>query len=133
MHAEGWEIVRHALEVARERGFGYVRVKGHDMSFEAEASPVAAPGCPAVAVVEPADPGPATVEVCAPAVGYFRERGEPLMPGREVEAGEVLGEIVALGIANDVAAPASGVVEAVLVGAGDAVDFGRPLAVVAPR
>jgi biotin carboxyl carrier protein len=70
--------------------------------------------------------------VTAPAVGYFRESATPLEAGAVVEAGQVVAEVVGLGLANDVTTPVDGEVVEVLVAAGDAVEFGQVLARVKP-
>lgn len=65
--------------------------------------------------------------VPAPVVGYFRP-GPKWMDGQMVAAGEPLGEIVALGLTNDVSAPLEGVLADLQVQDGDAVEYGQALA-----
>jgi biotin carboxyl carrier protein len=131
MGETGWEMARQALDVARERGFRHVRIRGEGLRFRAVFG--AGPVLGATAdEEEPSETG-RLVEVTSHAVGYFREAGEPLEAGRKVAADEVLGEVVALGIANEVLSPVAGWVESVEVRAGDVVDYGRVVALVRPE
>jgi acetyl-CoA carboxylase biotin carboxyl carrier protein len=63
----------------------------------------------------------------SPAVGYFSP-GPALRVGSSVQTGDALGDIDVLGIAVEVTAPVSGLVSAVLVEAGQAVEYGQALA-----
>jgi biotin carboxyl carrier protein len=65
----------------------------------------------------------------SPAVGVFQPRRES-GPGSRVRAGDRLGAVDMLGIAQEVVAPADGVVTGVLVEAGDAVEYGQELVVL---
>ena len=65
----------------------------------------------------------------SPAVGIFRPRPEA-RAGTKVRAGDRLGSVDMLGIAQEVVAPADGVVGASLVEAGDAVEYGQELVVL---
>jgi acetyl-CoA carboxylase biotin carboxyl carrier protein len=62
----------------------------------------------------------------SPAVGYFLPIDD-LAAGRLVQAGDPLGSVDVLGIAQDVLAPGGGIVRAVLVEPGQAVEYGQPL------
>lgn len=131
MGETGWEMARHALDVAQERGFRHVRIRGEGVRFSA----VFGAG-PTSEVQSEADGVPTAarlVEVTSPAVGYFREVGEPLEAGRKVAADELLGEVVALGIANEVLSPVAGSLESVEVRPGDSIDYGRVVAFVRPE
>jgi oxaloacetate decarboxylase (Na+ extruding) subunit alpha len=67
----------------------------------------------------------------SPAVGYFSPvRG--LVVGQVVAAGDSLGSVDVLGIAQEVTAPLGGVVSAVLAEAGQAVEYGQVLAEIDP-
>lgn len=130
MAKSGWDLVCAALSTAKEKGFRTVELKTEDCKFKA----VLGAATP-VAPVEENTAGVDldwTVPVTSGSVGYFRERGEPLVPGRTVEEGEALGEVVALGLANEVTSPKAGTVDSVLVAQGDAVDFGRVIARIRP-
>lgn len=67
----------------------------------------------------------------SPGVGYFTPvRG--LVVGVPVQAGDLLGTVDVLGIAQDVSAPADGLVAVVLVEEGQAVEYGQALVQVDP-
>ena len=63
----------------------------------------------------------------SPAVGYFSPV-PTLRVGLSVQAGDPLGGIDVLGIAVEVVAPSGGLISAVLVEAGQAVEYGQVLA-----
>jgi acetyl-CoA carboxylase biotin carboxyl carrier protein len=63
----------------------------------------------------------------SPAVGYFSPV-PALRVGRMVQIGDALGSVDMLGIPVEVTAPTSGLVSAVLVEAGEAVEYGQTLA-----
>jgi biotin carboxyl carrier protein len=65
----------------------------------------------------------------SPAVGIFRPRPES-RAGTRVRAGDRLGSVDMLGVAQEVVAPADGVVGASLVEAGDAVEYGQELILI---
>ncbi|MGE0001597.1 MAG: biotin/lipoyl-containing protein [Fimbriimonadaceae bacterium] len=131
MAESDWVQVREALATALAKGYRTVELKSGELKFKAvlgaprEQAAVAMGGEDAVGLDW-------TVPVTSGSVGYFRERGEPLVSGRVVDVGEVLGEVVALGLANEIASPGAGTVDTVLVAAGDVVDFGRVIARIKP-
>lgn len=61
------------------------------------------------------------------AVGYFTPSPD-LVVGHSVQAGDLLGSIDVLGIAQEVTAPEEGIIAAVLAEDGQAVEFGQVLA-----
>lgn len=65
----------------------------------------------------------------SPAVGIYRPRPE-LSTGDRVRTGDRLGAVDMLGVAQEVLAPADGIVGATLVEAGDAVEYGQELVVI---
>ena len=67
----------------------------------------------------------------SPAVGYFKP-APTLVPGRSVQAGDVLGTIDVLGIVQEVTAPGPGLIAAVQAEDGQAVEFGQTLADIDP-
>jgi biotin carboxyl carrier protein len=75
---------------------------------------------------DPADAPSAT----SPAVGIFR----PLagIVGRRVRSGDRLGSVDMLGIAQEIVAPADGLVGPLLAEAGDGVEYGQPLLEMRP-
>ena len=67
----------------------------------------------------------------SPAVGYFTPAPD-LALGQTVLAGDLLGSIDVLGIAQEVVAPADGIVSRLLVEDGQAVEYGQALAEIDP-
>ena len=65
----------------------------------------------------------------SPAVGIFRPRTD-LTVGDRVRAGDRLGAVDMLGIAQEILAPVDGVVGASLAQSGDAVEYGQDLVVI---
>jgi biotin carboxyl carrier protein len=65
----------------------------------------------------------------SPAVGIFRPRAETTA-GTRIRAGDRLGSVDMLGVAQEVVAPADGVVGASLVEPGDAVEYGQDLILI---
>jgi acetyl-CoA carboxylase biotin carboxyl carrier protein len=65
-------------------------------------------------------------------VGYYRADGAKLEVGQTIEKGDVVATIAALGLANDLESPVSGVVTEVLAKEGDPVQYGQVLAKVKP-
>jgi biotin carboxyl carrier protein len=119
------ETVRRAIAVARSRGLARIEVAVGGGSLAATLSPDWEP-----TYVEPeAEQGEAAAKVVvasAPVVGYFR--AADLKEGDLVEVGQSLGEVVALGISNEVASPAAGHFESFLATDGVAVEYGQGLA-----
>lgn len=127
------EAIRHALTTARRHGFATVRIEQDDWKFEATLAPEEGDEFEidlAEATSPAADSPAAVLFIVSPVVGYFRERDPAVVAGQEVSAGEIVGSVEALGIANDVVAPITGVIEEVLVPAGAAVHFGQPIAAI---
>jgi acetyl-CoA carboxylase biotin carboxyl carrier protein len=65
----------------------------------------------------------------SPGVGIFQPRAE-LAAGTRVRAGDRLGAVDVLGVAQEVVAPVDGVVGASLAESGDAVEYGQELVVI---
>ncbi|MEM6304583.1 MAG: acetyl-CoA carboxylase biotin carboxyl carrier protein [Pseudomonadota bacterium] len=97
----------------------------------APAAPAAAPA-PASAESDPADlPGAVT----SPMVGTVYMQAEPGAPafitvGASVAEGDTLLIVEAMKTMNHIPAPKSGTVKRILVGDGDAVEFGAPLVIL---
>jgi biotin carboxyl carrier protein len=70
-------------------------------------------------------------EARSPAVGYFSPSRQ-LVVGHTVAAGDTLGSVDVLGIAQDVTAPMGGIISAVLAEVGQAVEYGQALAEIDP-
>lgn len=65
----------------------------------------------------------------SPAVGVFQPRAD-LSAGSRVRAGDRLGAVDMLGVAQEVVAPVDGIVGSSLVEPGDAVEYGQELLVI---
>lgn len=126
------DIVRHALGVARRNGFAEVELAVGDSSFHARLDPMPA-GSPKPVDTNEAPAEPVVIDVKAPMVGYARDGKVPLTVGQEIQKGQVVAMIEALGLANDVEAPASGEIVEVLVAAGEPVQYGQVIARVRPK
>lgn len=68
----------------------------------------------------------------SPAVGYYQPR-DGLAVGMSVRGGDVLGQVEVLGVRHEVVAPEDGIMAAVLAEAGQAVEYGQPLARLEPE
>jgi acetyl-CoA carboxylase biotin carboxyl carrier protein len=129
------EVIQSALDAGKRLGCREVEVKAGDVTFKAglpaEDEPVDV--IEEAAGEEPAEtPAASPVEknVEAPVVGHFQPLEDEVEVGNQVEKGQVIAEITALGLANDVVAPAGGEIVEILVAAGDAVEYGQALAVI---
>lgn len=65
----------------------------------------------------------------SPAVGIYRPRAD-LAVGARVRAGDRVGAVDILGVAQEVVAPVDGVLGSSLVGSGDAVEYGQEILVI---
>ena len=74
-----------------------------------------------------ASAGPPVHVVTAPVVGYFRPNSS-LSEGDDVEAGQTVGEVVALGISNEIGSPTDGVFDGFLADDGAPVEYGQGVA-----
>jgi biotin carboxyl carrier protein len=72
---------------------------------------------------------PNRIVATSPAVGIFQPRPDA-RAGTKVRAGDRLGSVDVLGIAQEVVAPSDGVLGASLVEPGDAVEYGQDLLVI---
>jgi acetyl-CoA carboxylase biotin carboxyl carrier protein len=127
------EDIRHALKLARERGFCSVELEIDDTEFEARLEP--SPLRPASLPAHREEPGsaeedPGIKSISASLVGYYRPAQKPLEVGMQVKKGDIVAVIAALGLANDVEASVAGEVVEVLVQPNDPVEYGQPLATV---
>ena len=75
------------------------------------------------------DVRPTRVTATSPAVGVYQPRAEA-RPGTKVRSGDRLGAVDMLGVAQEVVAPADGLVGASLVEPGQAVEYGQELVVI---
>jgi acetyl-CoA carboxylase biotin carboxyl carrier protein len=78
------------------------------------------------------DAGEMATAVTAGLVGIFHALRPPLASGDRVAKGQVVGQIEAMRLMNDVAAPAEGIVAAVHVEEGQPVEYGQALFDIVP-
>jgi biotin carboxyl carrier protein len=79
----------------------------------------------------PQDDDQGASQTRSPAVGYFSP-APALVVGHAVTAGDTLGSVDVLGIAQEVTAPIGGIVSAVLAEIGQAVEYGQVLVEIDP-
>ena len=80
----------------------------------------------------PTEPDPPEVWITAPMIGTFYAAATPgaqpfVAEGDEIYVGQTIGIIEAMKIMNEIAADRAGIVEAILVGNGQPVEYGSPL------
>lgn len=122
------ESIRKALTTARDGGFRSIKLKSGDSSFQAILSEDALTWGESWSDDEgELDSGPATKCVTAPVVGYVRWIPELGKVGAEINAGQAVGEVLALGISNEVISEHGGRVSTVLVEDGAAVEYGQSM------
>jgi len=68
--------------------------------------------------------------VTAPMVGYYR--AGTLEVGAKVKKGDIIAAVAALGLANDIEAPADGEIDEVFVEPNQPVEYGQVLARIKP-
>lgn len=128
------DLVRHALETARQHGFASVRLEVGDHKFVAECGPVSHEDGQATSVLAESE-GVVVLDtvVEAPCVGYFRPASPPLSVGDKVEPGDVVGSVIALGLATDISVAVGGIVASLDVEPDQPVEFGQRLITVRPE
>lgn len=130
------DLIRHALKTAQEHGFAEVAVGTESGSFKASLQAGTGKRPHSVPLhsgpVERVAPEGEFVFVKSPIVGFYSAGPSSLEVGRTVGAGDVVGVVNALGIANDIESQVSGEVVEVFVRDGDALEFGQILAKVKP-
>lgn len=128
------DLVQHALRTARAHGFRRLRLVQGEGSFEATLGEFAVEedqiADPALEERDEGEQEKQVVHVTSPAVGYFRVPDGSIEVGARIERGVKIGEVIAVGMANDVTAEVDGEITEVLVADGDAVEFGQPLITV---
>jgi len=128
------EIEREGMRVrvARQVTVAAPVYTGAPPSAHASAAAASAAGAPAAAV---ADPGKHPGAVPSPMVGTAYLAAEPgaapfVEIGTRVAQGQTILIIEAMKTMNHIPAPKAGVVTAILVGNGQPVEFGEPLAII---
>lgn len=121
------DTVRHALQVARKKGFAEVEIELDGSTFSATLEKVKAKPKPAGSQDVEAD-SDLPLEIKSTLVGYYGVSKSPLEVGRNISKGDTVAVISALGLANEVESEHSGEIVEVLVSDGDPVEYGQPLA-----
>jgi acetyl-CoA carboxylase biotin carboxyl carrier protein len=121
-------LIKHALDVARQRGFAEVEIETEAGKFSASLEKVKKAPQPVGHVAVPEKPSNGLFDIKAPLVGYYKQAKPALAAGINVSKGEVIASISALGLANDVESPQGGEVVEVLVADGDPVQYGQVIA-----
>jgi biotin carboxyl carrier protein len=134
MAQEDLSPIRHALGLARERGFAEVVLEYDDVKFKAALQPAAKSASrPAPSAASGDAPSePALAEVTATLVGYVHPARQPVQVGDQLEVGQIVASVTALGIATDVESAVSGEVVEVLFEANQPVMYGQALLRVKP-
>ena len=127
------DIMRSGNITELDVSFGKVSIRLRSASGTAAPAPVAEAPAPTLTEVV-IDTGPPNHEqqITAPMVGTFYASSTPGSPpyvkvGDHVEVGQTIGIIEAMKIMNEIAADRAGLVTAVLVENGQAVEYGSPI------
>jgi len=141
-------LIRDLAELLEETGLSEIEIEREGMRVRvarqvsvaapvyASAAPAAlAPAAAAAAAPAPADPGKHPGAVPSPMVGTAYLAPEPgaapfVQIGTRVTQGQTILIIEAMKTMNHIPAPKAGVVTAILVGNGQPVEFGEPLAII---
>jgi len=144
-HEADVAFIKALAELLRENDLTEVQVKreyGEEDSLNVRVSRVspvaAAPVAPAAPTAAPAsaeDPAAHPGAVPSPMVGTVYLQPEPGAPsfvsvGASVAEGDTLLIVEAMKTMNHIHAPRAGTVKRILVGDGDAVEFGTPLVII---
>jgi acetyl-CoA carboxylase biotin carboxyl carrier protein len=121
------ELVRHALQTARQNGFAEVDLRVGAGEFSARLEP-RAPTKKRSASPEPPS-GEREIEVKAHLVGFLRSIASV---GQRLEAGAAVAVVEALGLQNEVEAKTSAEVVEVCVKEGEPVQYGQVLVRMRP-
>lgn len=138
-------LIRQLAELLNETGLSEIEIEksglkvrvARTLSIQSTvAAPIAAAGAPAVAApAKPSDPSKHPGVVKSPMVGTAYRSPEPGAPsfievGAQVTQGDTLFIIEAMKTMNQIPAPHSGKVTAILVENGQPVEFGEPLVII---
>ncbi|MEJ2409926.1 MAG: acetyl-CoA carboxylase biotin carboxyl carrier protein [Novosphingobium sp.] len=141
-------LVRELAELLAETGLSEIEVEDGDRKIRvsrqmiqqmaAAQVPMAAPAIPTAAAAAAAEAAPAAAPVDAvksPMVGTVYLAPEPgaadfISVGKAVKAGDVLLIVEAMKVMNQITAPKSGTITAILVDNQQPVEFDQPLVVI---
>lgn len=120
--------IRHALSLARKHGYTEVHLKSSDIDFSAKLSPKAR--SKAMKASEASAQEIPDAEVTSPCVGIFKPLAKPIKVGHEIRTGDLIGQVMALGLTNDIESSIGGEITEFLVKEGDPVQYGQVIAKV---
>jgi len=121
--------IRHALKLARSKGYDEVELAFDGIEFNARlARSKASSFGPADDDSRAEETANSTQDLTAPVVGFLHAQGKSLEVGRKVKKGEVVAVVSGLGLDNDVAAPIDGEIVEVNVHENQGVEYGQLLA-----
>lgn len=131
------QITVELMDALKASGLGEVSLETGDIKIKLKAKAPApvAPVAPVAAPVAAEEDIPGT-KVTAPLVGTFYAAPSPDEPpyievGQTVKKGDTLFIIEAMKTMNEIAAPCDGTVSRILAQAGDMVEYGQTLVVIA--
>jgi acetyl-CoA carboxylase biotin carboxyl carrier protein len=119
--------IRHALTLARKHGYDEVHLKMAGVEFSAKLSPHLYSTVSSTPISAEASE-PLDREIVSPCVGIFKPSTKPLKAGQTVKVGDIVGEVTALGLPNEIESPLDGEVVEVCVKANDPVEYGQVIA-----
>lgn len=128
------DVVPALIARLRASRLGELEVRSGSWRVRLRRDPAATARAAAAARSGVEDAGSAEVAASvarSPAVGYFSPAPQ-LIVGAAVQAGDVLGLIDVLGIAQEVVAVSDGIIASVLAEDGQAVEYGQALAEIDP-
>jgi biotin carboxyl carrier protein len=129
-----YALVRHALNLAQKTGMDEVDLELGDSKFHGvfeEKAKKVVPQVLKLTAAQKADEAQSNQKpIKSHNVGIFRDKGDMMKIGVEVEVGDVIGAVVALGISNDVVSSVQGRIVEVNVLDSEPVEYGQVLAVV---
>ncbi|MBL8048707.1 MAG: hypothetical protein JNJ45_08500 [Chthonomonas sp.] len=120
------DTIQQSLRTAREFGLRVVKLQSGDDKFRAVLSASVEadePETEEFAAVFTNEPDPIKT-VCSPVVGFMKAAKVNLKVGGKVEAGQVIGEVMALGLANDIVCDHAGEITEVLAKDGEPLEYG---------
>lgn len=122
-----FDEMRTILDLARKSGFNEVEASIGEFEFKAKLDRIAPSGTEIPVLEADAPPAPRTADVTAPCVGYFRTLSDGVRVGATVSAGQIIGQIEALGLGNDVECTVEGEVVEVMASKDQPLQYGQPI------
>ncbi len=118
------ETIRKAISTARDSGFRSIKLRAGTSSFQGVISEEALTWGDEW-VGEDQESGPMSKPITAPVVGYLKLIPGSVKVGESISVGDQIGDIIALGIANEFISPCSGKITAIHINDGEPVEYGQ--------